>query len=178
MRIFHRIKDRLFRLLAPLLKIVGLLELLGLHYKVKYYMAKVDDKLWRGSRLRSEDFPALQSNGVRTVISLCYEATPLDEASECIRLGMQYVNIKVVDNMSPLPYQLDYFCRLMADSAFWPAYVHCEAGIGRTGTFVAAYRMENGWALEEAIAESRKYGPIMPCQEVSLCKYSATIKKK
>lgn len=36
--------------------------------------------------------------------------------------------------------------------------MHCKAGQGRTGTFVAAYRMTvQGWAPADAIAEARSF---------------------
>lgn len=174
-KLLTKLKDCTFRFFAPALRLVGLAGLLGFHYPVRYYRSEVCDRLWRGSRLRYGDAEILDGYGVRTVINLCYEKTPLDEEPECRRVGLQYVNIQVADNAAPSVAQLEYFCKLVDDDKVSPVYVHCEAGIGRTGTFVAAYRITNGWTVAEAIKESTRYGHILPCQEKTL-RWFATYK--
>ena len=43
----------------------------------------------------------------------------------------------------------------IADPANQPVYVHCAAGVQRTGAAVAVYRMRHcGWTLDQALAEA------------------------
>ncbi|MBU0716831.1 MAG: dual specificity protein phosphatase family protein [Planctomycetes bacterium] len=40
-----------------------------------------------------------------------------------------------------------------------PIFVHCAAGVNRTGAAIVAYRVKHcGWALQEALAEARRFG--------------------
>ena len=51
------------------------------------------------------------------------------------------------------------FLAVMDDPANHPVLVHCFAGVHRTGTLCAVYRMEyQGWAADRAIAEMEGYG--------------------
>jgi tyrosine-protein phosphatase SIW14 len=57
----------------------------------------------------------------------------------------------------------------MRDPANHPVLIHCFAGIHRTGTFCAVYRMDfQGWSSREAIAEMRTLGfaTLDECQDV------------
>jgi tyrosine-protein phosphatase SIW14 len=51
------------------------------------------------------------------------------------------------------------FLRVMDDPTNHPVLVHCFAGVHRTGTLCAVYRMEyQGWTADRAIAEMEEYG--------------------
>ncbi|MGB9625171.1 MAG: protein-tyrosine phosphatase family protein, partial [Phycisphaerae bacterium] len=54
---------------------------------------------------------------------------------------------------------LDAAADYIADPAHRPLFVHCAAGVQRTGAAIAAYRMKHcGWTYDRAIAEAEHYG--------------------
>lgn len=162
-RFLTAIKDRIMNRGG---RAIGELEnaLPCVRYPVKSYRACVDaGKLWRGSRPSTADLEDLKRGGFRTVIDLRYEATGAD----CARVedvGLEYIRIPVTDNTCPTQLQIAFFLN-MCESAPEPVYVHCEAGIGRTSVFCAAYRMFiNDWNSEAALNEAHAFGLSLPCQ--------------
>jgi len=151
-------------------KLIGLLEFLGLWYPVRHYVAEVSSDLVRGSRPRNmADYRALAKMGVRTCINLAAERDIDREASR--ELSMGNLRIPVIDNTAPTMSQVWQFLRVLRNHDAGRFFVHCEAGRGRTGTFVACYRISQGWNVERAIAEARKYGLSMPVQEEFIRKF-------
>ncbi len=50
----------------------------------------------------------------------------------------------------------------MDDPANYPVLIHCYAGIHRTGTMCAIFRMDyQGWTNDEAMNEMRTFGDTM-----------------
>jgi protein tyrosine/serine phosphatase len=64
----------------------------------------------------------------------------------------------VIDHTAPTYDQVLQFLKFVTDANNLPADVHCHAGQGRTGTFVATYRIAvQGWTPDDAIAEAQKF---------------------
>jgi hypothetical protein len=73
--------------------------------------------------------------------------------------NVQAIQIPVVDNTPPTTSQMLAFLDFVSDPVNQPAYVHCEAGEGRTGVAVAAYRMAvQGLTAAQAIADAARHG--------------------
>lgn len=54
---------------------------------------------------------------------------------------------------------LDKAADIIADPTNRPLFVHCAAGVQRTGASIAAYRMKHlGWTYDRAIAEAEQHG--------------------
>jgi len=142
---------------------VGVAELLGAQYPVTTYSAKVDDNLTRGSRLSDDAIVQLKNQGYKSVINLCMEND--DDTSRAAALGMNSLHLPILDNSAPTEAQVKQFLDFTTNPANQPAYVHCEAGQGRTGIMSACYRMAvDGWTPQAAIAEAKQMGMKLPDQ--------------
>jgi hypothetical protein len=165
-------KDGFFDLGA---ETVGVAELAGLRYPVSAYESKVSDGLTRGSRI---DDPAgydkLKAQGFKGIVDLTLEGT--NDAVGGAKAGLNTLNVKILDNSAPTEAQMKQFLDFATDPANSPAYVHCEAGKGRTGVAVASYRMAvQGWPPEVAIAEAKKLGLALPNQIDFLQQFGADL---
>jgi len=114
----------------------------------------VDDRMWRGGAPRGTALEALRREGAVTIVDLRREATTPASGS-----GMSHVAIPVVDGHAPSPPQVARFLAA-ADAARGPVFVHCAAGVGRTGSMVGAYRvLRRGVPPARALAEMLAVGP-------------------
>jgi protein tyrosine phosphatase (PTP) superfamily phosphohydrolase (DUF442 family) len=149
-----KIKDEL---LVGAAEALGVAELLGLRYNVKPYEAQVSNELYRGSRVDGKGMAALKAQGIKSIVSFCMENN--DDAKPADMLGLKHLRIPILDNATPNEDQVREFVQFVKDGSNQPAYCHCEAGKGRTGTMVACYRIAvDGWTAEQAIAEGKTYG--------------------
>lgn len=111
---------------------------------------------------------AVRLHGIRTVISLRDSDKPTDQDEEAWvqgSPGMTFVRLPAKSwwpddaGRVPADENLAAFRNIMNDPKKHPVLVHCFAGVHRTGTMCAIYRMDyNGWTNQEAMAEMRVFG--------------------
>ena len=124
------------------------------------------------------DLEKLRGDGFGVLVSLLCEETqpPRYDVGRVHALSFERHNIPVGDFHPPTVGQLEQFVKLV--SALPPGtktIVHCQGGIGRTGTFAAAYLVAKGMAVPEAIAYVRKvrqHAVETPEQEAALKEFA------
>lgn len=118
----------------------------------------VDAKVWRGSAPAAEGYAALADQGVTTIVDLRAEDLKVDEAY-INSLGMELVRIPMRDGQAPTEPQVEAFLAAV-NNADGLVYLHCGAGVGRTGTMAAAYLVMTGQASSmEALQRNLAVGP-------------------
>jgi protein-tyrosine phosphatase len=106
------------------------------------HLRVVDDKVWRGSNPSRDGYRALADAGVVTQVDLRSGETSADDAF-IESLGIDVVHIPMRDGQLPSDADVDAFVEAVRESK-GTVFVHCSAGVGRTGAMVAAYRDRTG----------------------------------
>jgi protein tyrosine phosphatase (PTP) superfamily phosphohydrolase (DUF442 family) len=118
----------------------------------------VDGQVWRGGAPSQADYRALAAAGVTTVVDLRAEhglRIPDDLLAE---LGITRVAIPIRDGQTPTTDQVATFLDAV-DASEGPVYLHCGAGVGRTGTMAAAYTVSRGGDGVDAMRANLAVGP-------------------
>ena len=103
----------------------------------------VDGKLLRGAAPSEEGYRSLAAKGVTVVVDLRAE-DGIEGDSDLVRsLGMRAVRLPVRDGQVPTPDEVRRFLRV-TEEADGLVFVHCGAGVGRTGAMVGAYLVSTG----------------------------------
>jgi protein tyrosine/serine phosphatase len=118
---------------------------------------QMDERFFRGAQPLESDYQSLKDLGVNTVIDLRNDPTAYEKAA-VEALGMKYVNISMSGWKSPKQSDIDTFLALVNNPETGKFFVHCKAGIHRTGVVGAAYRYTNyGWDYDQVYKEMKDY---------------------
>jgi protein-tyrosine phosphatase len=143
--------------LAAVLGMLGASVWAGQHYSsgeqvagINHFQA-VDQQLWRGSAPGAEGYRELADRGVHTVVDLRAENLSAAELALPEQAGLDVVRMPIRDGQTPTNAQVDQFMATV-DSAKGPVFVHCGAGVGRTGSMSAAYLLQTDQATSRQAA--------------------------
>jgi protein-tyrosine phosphatase len=121
-------------------------------------LTRVDSHVWRGSAPSADGYKALAERGVRTIVDVRAEDLVVD-VKLIESLGMKLVRIPMRDGQAPGPGQVKKFLAAVSHSKGL-VYLHCGAGVGRTGTMAAAYLVSTGrTSALEALRRNLSVGP-------------------
>jgi protein tyrosine phosphatase (PTP) superfamily phosphohydrolase (DUF442 family) len=106
-------------------------------------LAVVDARVWRSAAPSLDGYRSLAAAGVTTVVDLRAEPGTLAEDGPIRALGLDVIHIPMRDGQPPNGAQVAQFLGVVAQ-AKGTVLVHCAAGVGRTGSMVAAYLVATG----------------------------------
>ena len=103
----------------------------------------------------ADDLAWMRQNGVDVLVSLTEDPPPRRWVNDA---GLLLVHVPVFDMQAPTGEQLDRAIDTIfqAKKAGMGVAVHCAAGLGRTGTVLAAYFVSQGLAADTAIDKVRR----------------------
>jgi atypical dual specificity phosphatase len=106
----------------------------------------------------AEGLRELHEHGITAVVSLDTSGLPEGSAAAS---GLDHLHLPVTDFEPPTIGQADEFVAYVDHhlSRGGQVAAHCGAGIGRTGTMLAAYLISIGMTVDEAIALLRERRP-------------------
>lgn len=119
----------------------------------------VDDQVWRGGAPSMAGYQSLADQGVTTVVDLRAEAVDEVDGDTLSEMGLDRVTIPIRDGQNPAPAQVEKFLEVLEGTEA-PVFLHCGAGVGRSGAMTAAYLTATGQADgPDRIAHNLSVGP-------------------
>ena len=124
--------------------------------KIKNF-GQMDERFFRGAQPEQGDYQALKDLGITTVIDLREDPEEYEKAA-VEALGMKYYNVPMSGWKYPKDRTIDEFMKIVNDAETGKFFLHCKAGIHRTGVLGAVYRFEkNSWDYDKAYKEMKNY---------------------
>jgi protein tyrosine phosphatase (PTP) superfamily phosphohydrolase (DUF442 family) len=108
---------------------------------IRYY-SQISPHLFIGGQYRKRGWPILESWGITAVVNL---RNTFDDKQAGIA-PLHYLHIPTRDGYSPTQAQLREGVKFIKGEIEQggAVYIHCEAGVGRSATMIAAYLIEEG----------------------------------
>jgi len=120
---------------------------------------QVDKHVYRGAQPDEEGFQYLAKIGVKTVVDLrASDGRSQEEQKLVAAAGMNYVHVPMTGLTPPTDDEITKVLGILEDSSTGPVFVHCKRGADRTGTVIAAYRIDHdSWDNAKALSEAMSF---------------------
>ncbi|HTF99492.1 MAG TPA: dual specificity protein phosphatase family protein [Nitrospirota bacterium] len=122
-----------------------------------YRLTWISDSLATGAApLSYDDLETIRNQGISVIVNLCAEFCDLQDIEQAG--GFEVYYLPIADESAPDIEELEKALAWLDEALYLgkKALVHCRHGIGRTGTFVAAYLLRKGFGLKRAEAALKK----------------------
>lgn len=118
----------------------------------------VDARVWRGAAPSALGYRSLAAAGVDTVVDLRSDSERGPAVEVVDELPLDLVRLPVRDGQVPTDEEVAAFLDIVS-STDGPVFVHCGAGVGRTGAMVAAYQTALGATGAGTVRRNLAVGP-------------------
>jgi protein tyrosine phosphatase (PTP) superfamily phosphohydrolase (DUF442 family) len=98
----------------------------------------VDERVWRGAAPSAAGYRSLAAAGVSTIVDLRSDSERGAAVETIDDAGLELVRLPIRDGQLPTDDEVHQFLDVV-EAADGVVFVHCGAGVGRTGAMVAAY---------------------------------------
>ena len=136
-----------------------------IHSPISNFGPVVAGRLWRGAQPSRAGLLWLARQGIRQLIVLRepgreetnYPGWSREDYLRSARaLGFSVVELPIRDTTGPTPEQIAAFFRAVDESG-QTSFMHCSAGIGRTGVMAGLYLRSRGASAAEALNHARSF---------------------
>jgi protein-tyrosine phosphatase len=101
-------------------------------------LRSLDGTVWRGAAPTEDGYRSLADAGVTVVVDLRAEDDASDHDAFVESLGVRVVHLPIRDGQLPSAHEVQRFLAIVEKSEGF-VFLHCGAGVGRTGAMAAAY---------------------------------------